>query len=111
MVSTWLHSLQPCICLAARQVHPSHPAHPRSLQDAELARSYFKDAPNVEVVEIPIRDGWTRDWGPSVSGVGGVEIRGRQCMPVDALAVCNQPRLVAALMYPPPFDEVQLLHV
>ncbi|KAL4420392.1 hypothetical protein ABPG75_010048 [Micractinium tetrahymenae] len=33
--------------------------------DAELARSFFADAPNVEVVEIPIRDGWTRDWGPS----------------------------------------------
>ncbi|KAL4860240.1 Agmatine deiminase [Chlorella vulgaris] len=33
--------------------------------DAELARSYFTDAPNVEVVEIPIKDGWTRDWGPS----------------------------------------------
>ena len=41
------------------------------MQDAELARSYFTDAPNVEVVEIPIRDGWTRDWGPSVSGLGG----------------------------------------
>lgn len=33
--------------------------------DADLARSYFTDAPNVEVVEIPIEDGWTRDWGPS----------------------------------------------
>ena len=32
-----------------------------------MARSYFTDAPNVEVVEIPIKDGWTRDWGPSVS--------------------------------------------
>lgn len=41
------------------------------MQDAELARSFFTDAPNVEVVEIPIRDGWTRDWGPSVRGARG----------------------------------------
>lgn len=34
---------------------------------ADVARSYFTDAPNVEVVEIEIEDGWTRDWGPSVS--------------------------------------------
>ena len=27
----------------------------------------MKDAPNVSVVEIPLNDGWARDWGPSVS--------------------------------------------
>ena len=37
------------------------------MQSADVARSYFEDAPNVEVVEMPINDGWTRDWGPSVS--------------------------------------------
>jgi agmatine deiminase len=37
------------------------------MQEADVARTYFTDAPNVEVVEIPIKDGWTRDWGPSVS--------------------------------------------
>ena len=37
------------------------------VQSADVARSYFEDAPNVEVVEMPINDGWTRDWGPSVS--------------------------------------------
>ena len=26
----------------------------------------FEDAPNVTVVEVPINDGWARDWGPSV---------------------------------------------
>ena len=32
-----------------------------------MAREYFKDAPNVFVEDsIPINDGWTRDWGPSV---------------------------------------------
>jgi hypothetical protein len=37
------------------------------LQAADKARSYFKDAPNVTVVDdVPIDDGWTRDWGPSV---------------------------------------------
>ena len=35
------------------------------MQAADLARSYFKDAPNVFVEDsIPINDGWTRDWGP-----------------------------------------------
>lgn len=63
MVSTWRR--HPCTNIAACKCTPSTPTPP---QDAELARSYFKDAPNVEVVEIPIRDGWTRDWGPSVSG-------------------------------------------
>lgn len=39
------------------------------LQAADKARSYFKDAPNVTVVDdVPIDDGWTRDWGPSVRG-------------------------------------------
>ena len=38
-----------------------------AMQSADVARSYFEDAPNVEVVEMPINDGWTRDWGPSVS--------------------------------------------
>lgn len=33
---------------------------------ADVARSFFTDAPNVTVVDdIPINDGWTRDWGPS----------------------------------------------
>jgi agmatine deiminase len=33
---------------------------------ADKARSYFKDSPNVTVVDdVPIDDGWTRDWGPS----------------------------------------------
>ena len=37
------------------------------MQAADVARTYFKDAPNVLVVDsIPINDGWTRDWGPSV---------------------------------------------
>ena len=36
-------------------------------QAADLARDYFKDAPNVFVEDsIPINDGWTRDWGPTV---------------------------------------------
>ena len=39
---------------------------PLPRQAAEVARSYFTDAPNVKVVEVPIEDGWTRDWGPSV---------------------------------------------
>lgn len=34
---------------------------------AANARRVFKDDANVTVVEIPINDGWTRDWGPSVS--------------------------------------------
>lgn len=37
------------------------------IQSAAIARDYFKDAPNVTVVEMDIDDGWTRDWGPSVS--------------------------------------------
>ena len=37
------------------------------LQSADDARAAFVDAPNVAVVEIPINDGWARDWGPSVS--------------------------------------------
>ena len=36
------------------------------LQSAAEARAAFEDAPNVSVVEIPINDGWARDWGPSV---------------------------------------------
>ncbi|GAB4816515.1 hypothetical protein N2152v2_003561 [Parachlorella kessleri] len=32
---------------------------------AAQARTVFADAPNVEVVEIPIEDGWARDWGAS----------------------------------------------
>ena len=37
------------------------------MQAADVARGYFKDAPNVLVVDsIPINDGWTRDWGPTV---------------------------------------------
>ena len=37
------------------------------MQAADLARDYFKDAPNVFVEDsIPINDGWTRDWGPTV---------------------------------------------
>ena len=39
------------------------------LQSAAEARSYFEDAPGVSVVEIPINDGWARDWGPSVSAL------------------------------------------
>ena len=38
-----------------------------SVQSAAEARAAFEDAPNVSVVEIPINDGWARDWGPSVS--------------------------------------------
>ncbi len=34
---------------------------------AANARRVFSDSPNVTVEEIPINDGWTRDWGPSVS--------------------------------------------
>ncbi len=34
---------------------------------AANARRVFSDSPNVTVVEMPINDGWTRDWGPSVS--------------------------------------------
>lgn len=34
---------------------------------AANARKAFADAPNVTVLEVPINDGWTRDWGPSVS--------------------------------------------
>ena len=36
-------------------------------EPAANARRVFSDSPNVTVVEIPINDGWTRDWGPSVS--------------------------------------------
>ena len=36
---------------------------------AANARKVFEDAPNVNVVEVPINDGWTRDWGPSVSHI------------------------------------------
>ncbi|CAL8460755.1 g286 [Coccomyxa elongata] len=32
---------------------------------AANARRVFADSPNVTVVEMPINDGWTRDWGPS----------------------------------------------
>lgn len=36
-------------------------------QAADLARSHFQGASNVTVVDdVPIDDGWTRDWGPSV---------------------------------------------
>lgn len=31
----------------------------------DVAKAYFTDAPNVKVVEMPIDDGWTRDWGPT----------------------------------------------
>ncbi|KAK9908617.1 hypothetical protein WJX75_000521 [Coccomyxa subellipsoidea] len=34
-------------------------------EPAANARRVFSDSPNVTVVEIPINDGWTRDWGPS----------------------------------------------
>lgn len=34
-------------------------------ESAAEARSYFEDTPQVTVVEIPINDGWARDWGPS----------------------------------------------
>jgi agmatine/peptidylarginine deiminase len=36
-------------------------------EPAANARKVFEDSPNVTVVEVPINDGWTRDWGPSVS--------------------------------------------
>lgn len=39
------------------------------MQSAAEARSYFEDTPGVTVVEIPINDGWARDWGPSVSSI------------------------------------------
>lgn len=39
----------------------------RPVQAADLARQFFKDSDNVTVVDdIPIDDGWTRDWGPTV---------------------------------------------
>lgn len=48
-----------------------YPVH----QAADLARQYFKDSPNVFVVDdIPIDDGWTRDWGPTVCSVGVVDV-------------------------------------
>lgn len=34
-------------------------------ESAAEARSYFEDTPEVTVVEVPINDGWARDWGPS----------------------------------------------
>ena len=56
-----------------------------SVQAADLARDYFKDAPNVFVEDsIPINDGWTRDWGPTV----------RPCQP----ALC--PLSTAQAVYP-----------
>jgi len=36
------------------------------VQSADEARKAFADAPNVTVQEVPINDGWARDWGPSV---------------------------------------------
>lgn len=37
-------------------------------QAADVARQHFQDAANVTVVDdVPIDDGWTRDWGPSVN--------------------------------------------
>lgn len=33
---------------------------------AANARKVFANDANVTVVEMPINDGWTRDWGPSV---------------------------------------------
>ena len=54
-------------------------------QAADLARQHFKDSPNVTVVDdVPIDDGWTRDWGPSVRRIS--------CFPciVGILAQCNR---------------------
>ena len=52
----------PAIC--SLQVCKPVPLH---MQAADVARGYFKDAPNVFVEDsIPINDGWTRDWGPTV---------------------------------------------
>ena len=45
-------------CLTCRQTCAA--------QSADEARAAFADAPNVTVVEVPINDGWARDWGPSV---------------------------------------------
>ncbi|KAK9839542.1 hypothetical protein WJX81_008523 [Elliptochloris bilobata] len=36
---------------------------------ADEARAAFADAPNVTVVEVPINDGWARDWGPSCTAI------------------------------------------
>ncbi len=38
-----------------------------ALQSADDARKALSSASNVSVVEIPVDDGWARDWGPSVS--------------------------------------------
>lgn len=37
------------------------------VQSINVAKSYFKGVSGVEVVEMPINDGWLRDWGPTVS--------------------------------------------
>lgn len=36
-------------------------------QSAPLAREYFRFSSGVTVKELPINDGWLRDWGPTVS--------------------------------------------
>lgn len=58
---------------------PKSPDAALGSQAADVARSHFQGASNVTVVDdVPIDDGWTRDWGPSV--------RARCCLP--ALALC-----------------------
>jgi agmatine deiminase len=34
-------------------------------ESAKLAREYFKFVSGVTVTELPINDGWLRDWGPT----------------------------------------------
>ena len=63
-------------------IGPEIPIRDRYLlpQDAAQARAALADAPNVSVVEIPIEDGWARDWGASVRALGraaGGSWRGR----------------------------------
>ncbi|PNH01389.1 Agmatine deiminase [Tetrabaena socialis] len=37
----------------------------RSVQTAGTARNYFRGVSGVTVVEMPLEDGWLRDWGPT----------------------------------------------
>ena len=54
-----------CPHASHRHVRPYHMSL-SALQPAEEARQALKHAKNVSVVEIPLNDGWARDWGPSV---------------------------------------------
>ncbi len=55
---------------------------------AANARNAFKNDENVTVVEIPVNDGWTRDWGPSVSLMrlhAGTSMGTAPCQPLERL--------------------------